>query len=72
MATPKSVPIPLDPLAVGINDAARQSGVGRTLIYRAIGEGELKARKIGRRTVIRVADLAAWIDRLPSMPQRAA
>lgn len=72
MTFPKAALSPPDPLAVGVSDAARRAGVGRSSLYSAIGAGELKACKIGRRTVIRVSDLAAWIDGLPAMPQRAA
>jgi hypothetical protein len=39
-------------LAYTIPDVEKQSGVGRTLIYGEIAAGRLKARKVGRRTVI--------------------
>jgi excisionase family DNA binding protein len=52
-------------LALSVNEAARRAGVGRSSLYEAIHRGELPLRKIGRRSLIRVADLSAWIDGLP-------
>jgi excisionase family DNA binding protein len=57
------------PLALGIMDAARAAGVGRSTIYENINSGALKARKAGRRTLIHREDLQAW---LASFPAKAA
>ncbi len=62
--------IPADRLAVGIMDAARLAGVGRSTIYQSIKEGGLKARKAGRRTLILKDDLQAWLNSFP--PAKAA
>lgn len=60
-------------LAVPIEEAARRAGLGRTSIYEAINRGELPLRKAGRRSLIRISDLAAWIDALPtSTPRKLA
>lgn len=40
------------PLAYSVNDACRISSIGRTRIYELIKNGQLKAVKIGRRTLI--------------------
>ena len=53
------------PLALGIVDAARAAGVGRSTVYENINAGALKARKAGRRTLILRADLQAWLDSFP-------
>jgi excisionase family DNA binding protein len=45
----------------------RRYGVGRTKAYEEIKRGRLRARKIGRRTVIAVDDAEAWLQRLPRM-----
>jgi excisionase family DNA binding protein len=55
------------PLAFGIRDACRITGLGRTTIYQAIAKGELTARKRGRRTIILSQDLAHFLDRLPAL-----
>jgi excisionase family DNA binding protein len=50
-----------EPLAVPIPEAARLGGVGRSTVYTEIREGRLAYKKIGRRTVITMADLRAWL-----------
>ena len=60
-------------IAIPIEEAARRAGVGRTTVYGAVAKGELPLRKAGRRSLIRVDDLKAWIDGLPlAVPQPAA
>jgi excisionase family DNA binding protein len=60
-------------LAVSLDEAARRAGLGRTSIYEAVNRGELPLRKVGRRSLIRVDDLKAWIDSLPlATPLKAA
>jgi excisionase family DNA binding protein len=48
-------------LAVAPGEAARLTGVGRTTIYEAIGAGTLRSVKIGRRRLITVEALRAWL-----------
>jgi excisionase family DNA binding protein len=55
----------ISPLAVTIDNAARLSGRNRRRIYEAIRAGDLLARKDGRATLILVADLDAWLHKLP-------
>lgn len=52
-------------IAVTINDACKITGLGRTKIYGEINAGRLPSRKAGQRTLIRMADLQAFIDELP-------
>lgn len=49
--------------AVSIADATVIAGVGRTTIREAIAAGELAAFHVGRRTLLRVTDVTAWLDR---------
>jgi excisionase family DNA binding protein len=62
--------IPLAPLAVSPRDAARLAGVSRSRIYELINEDELPAYKDGSRTLIRVADITARLDRLQPAQKR--
>jgi excisionase family DNA binding protein len=48
-------------LAVGPTEAARLAGVGRTTVYEAIGAGKLKSVKIGKRRLITIEALRAWL-----------
>jgi excisionase family DNA binding protein len=62
-----------EPLAVSIEDVVRTSGLCRTTVYQAIGAGQLRARKVGRRTLILRADLTSWLQSLPAIePKHAA
>lgn len=50
------------PLAVSPTEAARLIGCGRTMIYQLIGEGgALPSFTLGRRRLIRLAAIEAWI-----------
>ncbi len=44
-----------------IEDAARALGIGRTLLFRLIRDGEIKIVKIGKRSVITAAELEAFL-----------
>jgi excisionase family DNA binding protein len=66
------------PLALSIGEVVSATGVGRTKIYAAIGSGDLATVKIGRRTVVLMDDLQAWLWRhrdtrsaVPKAPGRA-
>jgi excisionase family DNA binding protein len=51
-----------EPLAVPIPEAARMSGLGRSTIYAEISKGNLKIRKVGRRTIVMMTDLREFLD----------
>jgi excisionase family DNA binding protein len=53
------------PFARTIEDTAQHVKCGRTTIYAAIKSGALKARKIGRHTIILDQDLREWLASLP-------
>jgi hypothetical protein len=57
-------------LAYSILEAGAAANASRTAIYRAIRDGALTARKMGRRTVILDADLRCWLNSLK--PLKAA
>ncbi|MFV3381975.1 helix-turn-helix domain-containing protein [Pseudomonas sp. NY15354] len=51
-------------MAVGPEEAARLTGHSRSAIYSAIANGDLQAFKSGKRRLILVKELEAWINRL--------
>ena len=52
-------------LAFSIPEVCETSGLGRTAVYEEIRSGRLIARKCGRRTLVLLADLEAWLSSLP-------
>ena len=50
---------------LSISEACRVAGIGRTKIYEAISDGRLKARKLGKRTLVLRADLQSFLANLP-------
>jgi hypothetical protein len=51
--------------AYSIASVCAATSFGRTLIFAAIRNGDLKAKKVGRRTIILEADLSAWLNSRP-------
>lgn len=47
----------IEPLTLSIKDAAQLLSIGRSTIYRLIGEGQLHTVKIGNRTLIKTASI---------------
>lgn len=52
------------PLAVGPDEAGRMTGHARSAIYEAIAKGELESFKSGKRRLILIKSLEAWLNRL--------
>ena len=50
-------------LALSVPEAITASGIGRTLLYEAIGKGDLATIKIGARRLIMIDDLREWLRR---------
>lgn len=59
-AIPAEAPI----LAVGPEEAARITGTTRDAIYKAIAIGDLVSFKSGRRRLMLVKELEAWLNRM--------
>lgn len=55
-------------LSLSIEEVIAATGIGRTKLYQIINSGLLKARKIGKRTVILKADLDQFLSDLESYP----
>ena len=58
-------------LAHNIDEVSDVSGSGRTKIYEEIKAGRLKARKLGRRTLVLDHDLRDWLNSLPLAESKA-
>ena len=54
-------------LAYRVEDFVAVSGIGRTTIYAEIKAGRLKAKKVGKRTIITAEAGKAYLDSLPEM-----
>ena len=52
-------------LALSIDETSLRTGICRDVIYRAIREGDLPARKCGRRTLILQTELQDYLHALP-------
>jgi excisionase family DNA binding protein len=61
----------LDPISVDIRGACRLTGIGRSKLYELLISGEVPSVKVGKRRVVPVAGLRAWLDKLAA-EQRAA
>jgi excisionase family DNA binding protein len=55
---------PPEPLAVSVNEATRLLGIGRTRLYQAFNDGDLKPIKCGKKTLVAYSDLQDWLRRL--------
>ena len=50
--------------ALSIEETMSATGIGRTKLYELINTGELKAKKIGKRTIVLKADLEEFLSNL--------
>lgn len=50
-------------VALTVDEACQALGLGRTRFYQEVRANRLRVIKSGRRTVVPVAELHAWIDR---------
>lgn len=53
-------------ITMTVSETVKASGLSRTSIYSALKRGDLTALKAGRRTLIRHADLDAFLAKLPA------
>ena len=54
-----------EPIAVTIPEAVKATGRSRTSIYEALKNGDLSAKKAGRRTLISFQSLKDYLAKLP-------
>ena len=61
----------IEKMAFSVDEAAMRAGRGRDKLYAAIREGNLVARKFGRRTLITADALQRFLDGLPPLQLRS-
>ncbi|HEY5126774.1 MAG TPA: helix-turn-helix domain-containing protein [Bradyrhizobium sp.] len=53
---------------MSVAEFCERYGPGRTTAYQEIQAGRLRARKVGRRTIITEDDAEEWLQQLPVVP----
>jgi excisionase family DNA binding protein len=62
---PKLEAAGVSPRLLTIRQTTQIAGLGRTTLYRLISEGAIRPVKVGRRTLVIVAELDEWLVSLP-------
>ncbi len=57
-------PIPQTPRLLSVDECAHALGCGRVTLFRLLKEHQLRRVKLGRKTLIPAADLAAFVASL--------
>lgn len=55
------------PLAEPIPAVCSRLGISRSLLYKEIREGRIKALKAGKRTLVSLAEQERWLNALPTV-----
>jgi excisionase family DNA binding protein len=58
--------------ALSVGEVIGRLGLARDSVYKLINNGQLPAKKIGRRTVIVAADLESFLKGLPTIGAKRA
>lgn len=60
------------PLAYSVPDTCRVAGIGKTKVYELLGAGQLRAVKIGAKTLILADSVRDYFASLPTLPAKSA
>ena len=63
--------MPIEPLVLGVKDAATFIGLSRSRLYELISDGTIEARKLGARTVVPTESLRAFVASSPLLREAA-
>lgn len=61
----KDVPQVSPPKYIRFNEFRARFGIGKTKAYELLNAREIRAKKVGRATLVEVASADAWIERQP-------
>ena len=51
--------------ALTVDEFCSWAGIGRSKFYNEVKAGRIRVRKIGRKSVVAMADAQAWLESLP-------
>lgn len=60
-------PDAMPPYSMTIAETVRWSGIGRTKLYELLGDGKIKAVKLGTRTLVLTQSVEQFLASLPSL-----
>lgn len=60
------------PIAYTVPELAEATGISTSSIYAAIRAGDLRAKFVGRKSVVEIEVAQAWVRSLPDSPERGA
>jgi excisionase family DNA binding protein len=49
-----------------VDEFCRMIGIGRSTFYKAVGAGDLKVRKYGKRTFVTQEEMKRFVENMPS------
>lgn len=61
------LPPHIQPAAMSVLDFCAAAGIGKTRFYDEVRAERIRVKKCGSRTLVPMAELTAWLDRLPSV-----
>lgn len=56
----------MTPILLNVADACRVLGIGKSSFYEAVARGEIRLKKLGKKSLVAHADLVSWASRLPA------
>ena len=65
--TAQKIAIPLSERpTLTVDEFCKMVGIGRSTFYKAVGAGDLKVRKYGKRTFITQEEMKRFVENMPS------
>jgi excisionase family DNA binding protein len=62
----------IEKVAISVEEASKRASLGRSFLWNAVLSGELTSYRLGRRRLVRVADLDEWIRSHKAAPRATA